>query len=74
MSTTEGGRGASVGGRGGGAVVWAEGLLSSAPWEISALTCEGGDEGGPTPKCRARTEPRSSIGVNILRDLEDRDL
>lgn len=30
--------------------------------------------GGPNPKCRANTDPRSSMGVKMLRDLDESDL
>lgn len=78
-STTGWGRGASVaarGGGGGGFAVSPAGFPSFGPSVApSAFVCafSPASVGGPTPKWRANTEPRSSMGVKILRDLEERD-
>lgn len=64
-----GGKGRAVGGAS------RFGILGSVVFERSTLTsARGWSEELPNPKCCAKMEPRSSIGVNMLRDLEDRCL
>ena len=49
------------------------GILDSVASGRSVLILlRGGSGGPPNPNCWARIEPRSSIGVKMLRDLEDR--
>jgi len=63
--------GCCIGRRTGAAVTLRGGGLRSG--ECSTLTCVRGGSGAPK-KCCASTDPPSSIGVNILLDLDDKCL
>lgn len=62
---------------GAGGTGWLNDLPSvGSSWPASALTgisLRGDSTGGARGKWRARTDPRSSMGVNMLRDFEDDD-
>lgn len=70
---------ARIRGGGGGGITGLVDLLSFESSCIGSglmLLSPRGDSfvGGPTPKCRASTDPRSSMGVKMLRDLDESDL
>lgn len=70
-------RGGGGGGISGGLVVAFDSFWSSwveSNFTPASLRSNSLPGGMPDPKWRASTDPRSSIGVNMLRDLDERDL